>query len=259
MTIFIMNWNWLDWTRKQAEFFTECGHTVVIVDNCSTYPPLLEWYKVCPYKVVSTEFIALSTYNRFVWELGLHQSKIVEGDFYAVTDSDLSFDGVPKDFCEVLANHIDRSPGILKCGLSIRLSDLPDNPYANRYKEAEKNNYSQEDQYGFYGIPVDTTFAVYSKDRCNNLESLWRPSGDPAPESFLDNSYFYRSHRSPEPYTVQHLPWYMDINNLTDEQQYHLKVTRHGSILFFKQTYATELLEKYGIGPDWIDPKDIKL
>lgn len=255
MKIFIMTWNILEHTQKMAEFFVSCGHEPIIVDNCSTYPPLLEWYKNCPYKVVSTQGVELQTYNRFVWEIpGLLDE--VE-NYYAVTDCDLGFEGVPKDFCEVLTADIERSEGIIKSGLSIRLSDLPDNPYANRYREAEKNNYNNVDPHGFYGIPVDTTFAVYSKDRCNNLDKMWRPSGDPAPESFLDNSYFYRSHRSPEPYTVQHLPWYMDINNLTEEQQYHLKVTRHGSILFFKQVYAAELLEKYNITEHWIDPKNI--
>ncbi len=256
MTIFIMNWNWLEWTKKQAEFFTNCGHTVIIVDNCSTYPPLLEWYKTCPYKVISTNGVELSTYNRFIWEMNLPDIHTSD-NYYAVTDSDLGFEGIPKDFCEALVSDIERSEGILKSGLSIRIEDLPVNEYANRYREAEKNNWSHQDAHGFYGIPVDTTFAVYSKDRCKNLDSMWRPSGDPVPESFLDNSYFYRSHRSPEPYTVQHLPWYMDIDNLTQEQQYHLKVTRHGSILFFKQIYAKQLLEKYNITEHCINPEDI--
>jgi len=191
-----------------------------------------------------------------VWEIpGLLDDA---GNYYGVTDCDLGFDGVPKDFCEVLSNHIERTPGILKCGLSIRISDLPDNPYANRYREAEGNNWNNQDQYGFYSIPVDTTFAIYSKDRTNNLENMWRPAGDPCPDSFLDNGYFFRSHRSPEPYTVKHIQWYADINNLNDEQQYNLKISRHGSILFFKQTYATELLSQYGISEHWIDPLTIK-
>lgn len=252
-----MSYNLLESTRKMAEFFVECGHEPIIIDNGSTYPPLLEWLKTCPYKVVSTNGIELSTFNRFVWEI----PNLLDGidNYYAVTDCDLGFDGVPKDFCEVLANHIERSEGILKCGLSIRISDLPDNAYANRYREAEKNNFSSEDKYGFYGIAVDTTFAVYSKDRCNNLDKMWRPQGTPVPQSFLDNFYFYRSHRSPEPYTCKHIQWYADINNLSDEQQYNLKIARHGSILYFKQVYATELLEKYSIGAEWINPKDIKI
>ncbi len=251
-----MSWNWLRWPKAQAEFFTACGHEVVIVDNMSTYPPLLEWLKSCPYRVVTTEGITLQTYNRFIWEIpGLLDDV---GNYYAVTDCDLGYEGIPKDFCEVLIGDIERSEGIIKSGLSIRIADLPDNPYANRYRDAEANNWGALDVHGFHGVAVDTTFAVYSKERCNNLQGMWRPEGSPVPETFLDNFYFFRSHRSPEPYTVAHLPWYMDIKSLTHEQIYHLKVTRHGSILHFKQVYAKELLEKHGIDEHWVDPVDIK-
>lgn len=251
MKIFIMNWQWLDWTKKQAQFFVECGHSVVIVDNCSTYPPLLEWYKTCPYKVISTEGVKLETYNRFVWEMNLHNLH-TEDNFYAVTDSDLGFQGVPKDFCEVLTADLKRSAGSIKSGFSLSIQDLPDNAYANRYREGEKNNFPKQDPHGFYDVPVDTTFAVYSKERCTNLDKLWKSANCTVPDSFLDNRYFYRSHRSPAPYIAQHLPWYMDINNLSEEQQYHITVAKHGSILYFKQIYASELLEKYNITQECI-------
>ena len=107
-----MSWNWLTSLKKQCEFFTECGHTVVICDNMSTYPPLLEFLKTCGHKVVSTEGVTLSTYNRFVWEIpGLLDDV---GEFYGVTDSDIGFQNMPQDFCEVLIADINRSPGIIK-------------------------------------------------------------------------------------------------------------------------------------------------
>lgn len=254
MTIFIMNWNWLEWTKQQALFFTECGHTVIIVDNGSTYKPLLEWYKACPYQVIHTDPEKLSTYNRFVWEMNLPDIHTAD-NYYGVTDSDLGFEGVPKDFADVLIGDIERSPGILKSGLALKIQDLPDNRYAQRYRDGEKNNFNNQDEFGFYGIPVDTTFAVYSKDRCKNIATMWKAEGDVVPDSFLDNRYFYRSHRSPAPYIVKHLPWYMDINNLTEEQKYHISITCHGSILFFKQVYAKELLEKYNITQECLTPK----
>lgn len=254
MTIFIMNWNWLEWTKKQAEFFTECGHEVIIVDNGSTYKPLLEWYIQCPYRIITTKGVELSTYNRFVWEMDLPDLYTTD-NFYAVTDSDLGFKDVPKDFVEILTNDLKRSEGIIKSGFSLKIDDLPDNVYANRYREAEKNNFPSQDKYGFYSVPIDTTFAVYSKERCKNLSSMWRAKGDKVPDSFLDHRYFYRSHRSPSPYIVQHLPWYMDINNLSEEQQHHISITRHGSILYFKQIYEKELLEKYNINQMCLDNK----
>ncbi len=247
MTIFIMNWNWLDWTKKQAEFFTDCGHTVIIVDNCSTYPPLLEWYKTCPYKVITTEGVELVTYNRFVWEMNLPELHTTD-KYYGVTDSDLGFAGIPKDFAEVLVADIERTPTILKSGFSLSIEDLPDNEYAVRYRKSESNNFSNKDEYGFYGIPLDTTFCVYSKDRCSNMDRTHPVPGEVSPELFyLDETYFYKSHRSPEPYMAKHLPWYMDINNLTEEQCYHISVSKHGSVYYFKEVYQKELADRYNI------------
>ncbi len=247
MTVFVMNWNWLEWTRNQAEYLASCGHEVIIVDNCSTYPALLEWYKTCPYKVISTEGVTLETYNRFVWEMNLPDLCCPNDEYYAVTDSDLELNNIPKDFAQVLVADIERSGGVIKSGFSLRTDDLPDNHYAARYKEGEKNNFLNQDPSGFYDIPIDTTFAVYSKDRTKNIDKLWLHPGCTVPDSFMDSRYFYRSHRSPAPYMARHLPWYLDINNLTEEHLYHISVAKHGSILYFKQVYHAELLEKYGL------------
>lgn len=246
MVIFVMNWNWLTSTKNQVEYLTTCGHEVIIVDNCSTYKPLLDWYASNPCKVISTEGVTLNTYNRFVWEMDLHNIHTKE-NYYAVTDSDLGVEQIPKDFAQVLIGDIERNPGIIKSGFSLETNDLPNTTYANRYREGEARNFSNQDKHGFYDIPVDTTFAVYSKERCENLHKLWRSATCEVPDSFLDNRYFYRSHRSPRPYTAKHLPWYMDINNLTEEQLYHIDVSKHGSVLYFKQVYRNELKEKYNM------------
>ncbi len=232
MKIFIMNWNWLEYTKNQAAFYASCGHEVIIVDNGSTYPPLLEWYKECPYKVMTTEGATLKHHNRFIWEMGLQNT--FEDNYYAVTDSDLGVENVPRDFAEILIADIERNPEILKSGFSLERNSLPYNEYANLYRESEKHNFPTPDAHGFYNVPVDTTFAVYSKERCNNLDKMWKAPGD-APESFLDDRYFYRAHRSP--FAVKHLPWYLDPENLTEEQKYHISQAIHGSLFVFKQTF----------------------
>jgi hypothetical protein len=245
IVIFIMNFNWLEWTKHQAEFYSDCGHFVVIVDNKSTYQPLLEWYKTCPYTVLYTGNHTLTCQNRFVWEMGLE--KWPPGNYYAVTDSDLGVDKIPTDFADVLIQDIERSPRIIKSGFSLFNNDLPDNPYANIYRESEKDNYRNQDVHGFCNVPIDTTFAIYSKERCRNIDKMWRKEGEPAPTSFLDDRYFYRAHRAPYPYTAKHLPWYMDINNLTPEQVHHISVAKYGSLNNFKKIYAKELKELYGL------------
>ncbi|HHT9135818.1 MAG TPA: hypothetical protein ACFYEK_01095 [Candidatus Wunengus sp. YC60] len=233
MIVFIMNFQWYTWPKKQAEFLTACGHNVVIVDNNSTYPPLLEWYKKCPYRVIHTGDFPLKVQNRFIWEMGLHD--LVADNYYAVTDADMELHWLPKDFTDYLIHDIARNPEILKSGLSIRTDDLPDNPYANFYKASERDNFPTPDKYGFHNVQVDTTFAVYSKERCNNIDKMWRKPGSTV-TNWLDDEYFYRAHRSP--FAVRHLPWYLTPETLTEEQLHHIKSAKYGSLYEFKKMYG---------------------
>jgi len=248
MTIFIMNYNWLEWTKKQVQFYESCGHKVIIVDNGSTYPPLLQWYKDCHYTVLTTKGAKLSCQNRFIWEMGLHN--MIDDNYYAVTDSDLGVSHIPRDFADVLIADIERNPEIIKSGFSLAVDDLPDNPYANKYRASETQHICGTDTFGFIEKPVDTTFAIYSKERCNNLDKLWKKEGDTAPvgdNAFLDDRYFYRAHRSPAPYMANHMPWYMDVNSLNEEQLHHISGAKYGSLNDFKNIYKKELIELYGM------------
>lgn len=236
MIVFIMNFNWLESTKKMAEFLTSCKHEVTIVDNNSTYPPLLEWYKTCPYRVIHTGDFPLKVQNRFIWEMDLEkQYTYPEENYYAVTDSDLELHWLPKDFTDYLVADLERNPEILKSGLSIRTDDLPRNKYADIYRESEKDNFPTPDKYGFHNVAVDTTFAVYSKERCNNIDKMWRQPGSTV-NDWLHDEYFYRAHRSP--FAVRHLPWYMTPETLTEEQRYHISVAKYGSLNTFKNLYG---------------------
>lgn len=250
LTIFIMNFQWLEWTKKQAEYYTSCGHKVIIVDNKSTYPKLLQWYRDCPYTVLTVQDFHLSCQNRFIWETNLHN--MVDGNYYAVTDSDLDVSNIPRDFAQVLIADIERNPEIIKSGFSLQTDDLPDNAYANKYKASELSNLGnfEVDAHGFRNMPIDTTFAIYSKERCENLDKLWKLQEETVPDSFLDDRYFYRSHRAPFPYTAKHLPWYMDVKNLNEEQLYHISVAEHGSLRVFRGMFKKELFEIYGLKED---------
>ena len=44
-------YNRLTYPKNMSEFLSDHGIEVILIDNNSTYPPLLEWYDKCPYKV----------------------------------------------------------------------------------------------------------------------------------------------------------------------------------------------------------------
>jgi len=50
--IIINNYNRLTTLQALISFLEKCGYrNLFIIDNASTFPPLLEYYEACPYKV----------------------------------------------------------------------------------------------------------------------------------------------------------------------------------------------------------------
>jgi hypothetical protein len=81
----------------------------------------------------------------------------------------------------------------------------------------------QRDKNGFYLSEIDTTFALYDRNR----EYKDFPQGDD----------FFRAVRSPLPYTAKHLPWYNTPENISDEELYYIKSTGTYWLGHFKDIY----------------------
>ena len=204
--------------KSMAEFLSDNGCEVILIDNNSTYEPLLDWYSKCPYKVY-----------RLQENLG-HKSLYTSGildeykdQYYYLTDHDLDLSGVPSDFQELLMKGFG-NPGVIKSGLSLKIDDLPNNPYANIAREWESKYWERpRDANGFYHSEVDTTFALYDRGR--------EYSGFPATDDF------FRAVRSPHPYTARHVPWYNTPENITEEEIYYIKSTGTYWLGHFKEIY----------------------
>ena len=89
--IIINNFNRLTTLRLLTETLTACGYTnIYILDNASTYPPLLEYYKTCPFTVFH---LNQNLGFKALWESPL--KKRFCNDYYIYTDSDV----IPSDYC----------------------------------------------------------------------------------------------------------------------------------------------------------------
>ena len=215
---FIIMFNRVTLPKNMAEFLSDNGCEVILIDNNSTYEPLLDWYSKCPYKVY-----------RLQENLG-HKSLYTSGildeykdQYYYLTDHDLDLSGVPPDFQELLMKGFE-NPGVIKSGLSLKIDDLPNNPYANIAREWESKYWERpRDANGFYHSEVDTTFALYDRGR--------EYSGFPATDDF------FRAVRSPHPYTARHVPWYNTPENITEEEIYYIKSTGTYWLGHFKEIY----------------------
>jgi hypothetical protein len=190
--------NRLTWPRALAADCERLGFEPVLVDNGSTYPPLLDWYQTCPYRVLRLGHNG-GCYAFFNAQLHLRQ-----GGLFVVSDPDLDLSRLPADTGDRLRAALRANPGFPKAGLSLEVEDLPDHyPFKRNVREHEAGFWERPSPDGNWVADVDTTFALYDPDR-----------------DF--RRHFYKAIRLARPYTARHLPWYLDPKNLTDEERYFI-------------------------------------
>ena len=154
-------YNRLTYPKNMAEFLSDNNVNVILIDNNSTYQPLIDWYdNECKYKVY-----------RLKENLGhkcLYKSGIIDeykDQYYMLTDHDLDISNVPVDFVDVLIKGFS-NPGIIKSGLSLEVNDLPQNDYAKKALDWEMKYWNRPiDSNGFYESEIDTTLALYDRTR----------------------------------------------------------------------------------------------
>jgi hypothetical protein len=175
------------------------GHTRIhLVDNGSTYPPLLAFYKTTTYRVVALD---ANLGSRAPWESGLIDD-IAADDFYVVTDPDIvPVPECPPDAVAHFHSLLDRYPDRIKVGFGLKIDDLP-----TRYRHSaevqgwEERYWRTEIEPGVYDADIDTTFALY------------RPGAPVEVGPGL---------RTGEPYLARHTGWYVNSRRLGAEERYY--------------------------------------
>lgn len=202
--IFINNYNRYTTTTMLIDALTKRGYTNIhIMDNQSTYPPLLEYYKTCPHQV---HHLKKNYGSRAFWKSGLWLKFMFSN--FVVTDSDVvPIEECPDDFLAYFYSILQKYPEVHKVGFSLKLDDLPD---AYKFKQKvidwESKYYETEKDDNLFIAPIDTTFALYrpfSKRGKRNGETEILRTG--------------------VPHQARHLPWYVDTNNPDEEEIYYVE------------------------------------
>ena len=168
-----------------------------IIDNDSSYPPLLDYYRHCPHRVIK---LGGNFGHLAPWTQGIVQD-LAQDQYYVVTDPDI----VPVEYCpadalarfqEILARYPDRS----KVGFGLKIDDLPTHyKFAEAVKAWEGRFWEQSLEPGLYDATIDTSFALYRPNSPHNLNGL----------------------RTGEPYVARHTPWYVDTRHPNVEDKYY--------------------------------------
>ncbi|MBS1722809.1 MAG: glycosyltransferase [Armatimonadetes bacterium] len=206
--VFIVSFNrvtWLPDLVTAAYRFDNIGE-VYIVDNGSTYPPLLEYYQRTPAKVI---YLEKNLGHRSAWISGVIEH--CASPYYVVTDPDLDIRGVPRNCLLHLYEGMQRykHKHINKVGLSLEINDVPKTQNTEFVRRFEQDNmWSRPLDREFFECTVDTTFALYDK-----YNFTW----DINPVTHHDFTYGLRANR---PYTARHMPWYCDPTNPSEEDMF---------------------------------------
>ena len=189
-------------TKKMVEdlFKLNKNSRIHIIDNASTYVPLLEWYEVIKDRVTIHKYHNVG--HLALWSTGMIKS--FADEWLCYTDSDIELNSyMPLDYQDVLLD-VAIKYNINKVGLALRIDDLPKHYI---YKDVVLRD--QEGQWinkiegllDAYLCEIDTTFALI---RNNNEQQ-------------------YKAIRLAGNFTCRHMPWYVDLDNLDDEEQYFIK------------------------------------
>lgn len=209
--VFLISFNRLSYLRIAIERLEQFGLTnIIIIDNASSYEPLLDYYQKIPYKVI---YMDKNYGHRVFWKCP--ELSIYRNDFYVVSDPDvIPIEDCPYDFIKKLFYTLKKYPNLSKVGLSLKLDDLPEEGvFGEDVIHHEKEFYEyfiKEDS--CYIAPVDTTFALYPPDSIANKKMS-----------------FYCALRTAYPYQARHLPWYKTKNDVNEEDQYYSQLNKYGT------------------------------
>lgn len=170
---------------------------IIIVDNDSTFPALVEYLAATPHSVVQ---LGRNVGHTAPWDTGLVE-KLAKNRPFIVTDPDVVPEAQACGAIQHMCWLLNRHPDCVKVGLGLRIDDLSD------HYEMKKSVIAHESRYwvnpvpgGAFYAPVDTTFALHRAGTgyCV-LPAL----------------------RTDAPFLARHDPWYMDSKNPPAEFVYY--------------------------------------
>lgn len=204
--IVIISFNQLYYLKQLVAFLFKNDYTnIVIVDNNSTYGPLLDYFDLIK------DQVSLHRLKENIGHLSFWKSEAIfkqySKGYYVVTDADIvPIDDCPDNFLETFRLLLDKAYDRTKVGFSLKLDDIPEsNPNKAHIEAWESKYWNTELLPNVYKAPIDTTFALYRPGYRYRLK------------------HFTYAWRTGVPLQSRHGGWYIDIDALTEEQTYYMQ------------------------------------
>ena len=204
--VIINNRDLLTWPKAMVSKLKTLDNVgeIFIVDNGSTYQPLLDWYETKPCTLIKVDNLGHSA----PWKCGLVEKL---NGLYVVSDPDLDLKDLPSDTLTYLSKKLNNNQSLGKVGLKLDWESVPQN--SSFYKivypyETKRWKTSKIVDEVYTDIHVDTTFALYKYKH-----------------------YFIGGGSVNSPYVARHLPWdFTEQSRLENKEfQYYIKHASNSS------------------------------
>ncbi len=187
--------------RRLVTWLLDAGyHCIYLIDNASTYPPLLSYYESFAGDPRVTILRLERNYGyQALWSAGILRKLDIRSP-YVYTDPDvLPVEDCPRGLVARLYQILCRYPQLDKVGPGLRTDDLPPAQQGARTYEAHFYHVPLEE--AIWYAPLDTTFALYAPIRHYAAAQAVRTTGQ---------------------LMVRHLPWYLDSAHLPEDEAYYV-------------------------------------
>jgi hypothetical protein len=176
---------------------------IIIMDMGSEYPLMKEYLENISNPKVQV-FKLNNIGPRNLWTSEVFRS-YVEGDGFFLTDGDIDFSNTNPHVLQELISVSARYKYFKKVGCALSLKNLPkDLAKSKLIWESECDNWSnyRKIDRNIYLAPIDTTIAFYPK--------------------YSNEFFHWPAIRLAGEFSVIHWPWYVDYNNLSEEDQFYI-------------------------------------
>jgi hypothetical protein len=215
MPIVVICWNKLTYIKNMVNQLKHLNHPIILLDNHSTYEPLLEYYKEIKKELGNKIEIRMlkKNYGSTVYLELKHTLPRV----YILTDPDLELNKkMPENFAEILYE-ISEKYKVYKIG-----------PYLEKIKKEdllECSSYDFEWDKLVYPIKNEQYELYYDKFQYG------------ATTFSLVNTKYHKAHKNPKRsairiagnFTMKHLPWYKDFLNKIPKDELYAYVKNSSS------------------------------
>lgn len=220
------NYKYVNNMIKQLEYLIAYPN-ILIIDNNSNCKYTIDYINKCKYNVIklNANFGHLVWKNSFIFD--------ILPDMFIITDPDLQFNkNTPTNFIDIMIE-LSNQYKSNKVGFALDISE-PEKMFPYSFNDFGYHNIStiwesqkrywvnkilDNDKFELYFSDIDTTFCLFNKNYLTG--SNIRIAGD---------------------FTMKHLPWYIDVENISRLSRYlmYKEINSISSISRFEMKYLTD-------------------